>query len=189
VAFGRLNESRGGAPRGERIPLDAQPRRKADGLRRPREPVCDARTTDGAPVGAPPPCLFVRGGKGFRAVHDHDSDATASRERICLSVHASTPSPALAVGRVGETARAMSRGGGNHKAPPTLDPSPPRALRAGGGKARTLTCRENGFVFPLPRPPAGEGRKKRTIAAAIPLSCCAGQDVRTDTASDWLIAS
>ena len=37
VAFGRLSKSRGGAPRGERIPLDALPRRSADGLRRWRE--------------------------------------------------------------------------------------------------------------------------------------------------------
>ena len=30
MAFGRLSKSRGGAPRGERIPLDAQPRPKRE---------------------------------------------------------------------------------------------------------------------------------------------------------------
>ena len=185
MAFGRLNESRGGAPRGERIPLDAQPRPKRE---RVATFVCVARFMAGAPVGAPPPCFVWgnrikqssgakrvartvsyslpprSGGEGRRnrasdepgwgevrsppplipphharrargegkALHGNIRFRLGRGEvrNVCDDDYALCPQ--------GETER------GNSASAPTLDPSPPRASRAGGGKARTLTRRENG---------------------------------------------
>ena len=52
---------RGGAPRGERVPLDALPRPKRSQM---ATSDCVARTVDGAPVGALPPSFVV--GAGFK---------------------------------------------------------------------------------------------------------------------------
>ena len=60
MAFGRLSESRGGAPRGERAPMSALPRPQRIQV---ATLVCVARTMVGAPVGAPPPLFYAAGGK------------------------------------------------------------------------------------------------------------------------------
>jgi hypothetical protein len=71
-----LGESRGGAPRGERVPLDAHPRPK-------REQVatsdCVARIHGTvAPTGAPPPFIFLEAKDSWR--FGQNSGAGASRE-------------------------------------------------------------------------------------------------------------
>jgi hypothetical protein len=79
---GNLGESRGGAPRGERVPLDARPRPKREqmatsvGVARPHGTV--------APFGAPPPFAFIWRQQHFW-LDEENSDADTSRERDRIS--------------------------------------------------------------------------------------------------------